>query len=113
MQSHIYSGIALFALFSLPFFTRKGGAWHVFYGRLFVLAWLVHLVDGLVNSVIILITRGFDANNYPTDGFSMYLYVQFAFVGSCIVSAHHCPPLLPAHARTLTLTGALLCRLIF
>ena len=75
----------LFLSVSGPFVTTKGSLWHIWIGRVFVAAWLVHLLDGLVNAIVILVSRGYHERNYPSEGFSMYLYIQFGLVSSILV----------------------------
>ncbi len=85
---HNFTGVALFAVCLVPLFTKKGGRAHKAFGRVFVALWLLHLIDGLANSGTILIARGFDPTRYydvTGQGFSLYLYIQFAFISSMII----------------------------
>jgi calcium-binding protein CML len=85
---HSITGILLFLVCLVPLLTVKGGKTHVVFGRAFVVFWLVHLFDGLVNSGQILMTRGFEPTRYldaTKQGFSLYLYVQFAFISSVVM----------------------------
>ncbi|MCA9623844.1 MAG: hypothetical protein KC731_32705, partial [Myxococcales bacterium] len=85
---HVVTGVGLFAVCLVPLFTAKGKPWHVRFGRAFVLLWLVHLFNGLINSAQILLVRGFEPTRYPQvpgQGFSLYLYVQFAFISFLVI----------------------------
>lgn len=88
VAAHDVTGILLFSTCLVPLFSRKGGPLHIRVGRAFVLVWLFHLIDGLVNSGQIMMTRGFDATRYADvtgQGFSLYLYLQFAFISSMVI----------------------------
>jgi Ca2+-binding EF-hand superfamily protein len=85
---HNLTGVALFAVCLVPLFVKKGGRAHKLFGRAFVILWILHLIDGLSNSGTILIARGFDATRYydvTGQGFSLYLYIQFAFISSMVI----------------------------
>ena len=81
VQSHIVTGAGLFAVCLVPMFVAKGGTLHLLFGRVFVVLWLLHLVNGLHNSMIILTTRGLVEERYISGKeraeFSLWLYVQF------------------------------------
>ncbi len=85
---HNLTGLALFAVCLVPLVVKKGGRVHKAFGRAFVVLWLFHLIDGLANSGTILIARGFDPTRYydvTGQGFSLYLYIQFAFISSMVI----------------------------
>jgi Ca2+-binding EF-hand superfamily protein len=85
---HGVTGVLLFATCLVPLFARPGSPLHVRSGRVFVVVWLVHLVNGLVNSGHILVARGFEPQRYfdfAGQGFSLYLYLQFAFISSLVI----------------------------
>ena len=85
---HNITGIALWSVCLIPLFSVKGGSTHRRFGRAFVLFWLLHLLDGLVNSSHTLVTRGFDPTNYLDgigQGFSLYLYIQFGFIAFVVI----------------------------
>ena len=86
--AHNVTGALLFLTCLVPLFASKGAKLHVRVGRAFVVVWIAHLVDGLVNSAQILITRGFEPTRYldvTGQGFSLYLYIQFAFISSMVI----------------------------
>lgn len=85
---HNITGILLFAVCLVPLLSAKGDKIHVLFGRCFVVFWLLHLFDGLVNSGQLLLMRGMDPTHYldsTKQGFSLYLYVQFAFISSVVI----------------------------
>lgn len=85
---HGLTGLLLFATCLVPLFARPGGLLHVRAGRAFVIVWLVHLVNGLVNSGHIMVARGFEPTRYfdvTNQGFSLYLFLQFAFISSLVI----------------------------
>ncbi|AKF03517.1 EF-hand domain-containing protein [Sandaracinus amylolyticus] len=85
---HDVTGILLFATCLVPLLATPGSALHVRAGRVFVVVWLLHLIDGLINSGHILIARGFEPTRYydvTNQGFSLYLYLQFAFISSLVI----------------------------
>lgn len=84
LQSHIVSGVGLFAAVLIPIVVRKGGAVHVWVGRAFMVLWVWHMLDGLINASTVLLNRGYHEDLYPTDGFTMWLYVQFAFIANMV-----------------------------
>lgn len=89
--AHNITGAGLFIVCLVPLFARKGDRIHVLFGRAFVVLWLFHLLDGLVNSGQLLLARGFDPTRYldtvepVKQGFSLYLYLQFAFIASMVI----------------------------
>jgi Ca2+-binding EF-hand superfamily protein len=86
--AHDVTGMLLFATCLIPLFVEKGGRAHVLVGRIFLGVWLLHLVDGLVNSGQIMLVRGFVPERYAdvtNQGFSLYLYMQFAFISSMVI----------------------------
>lgn len=88
VSAHCVTGVALFLVCLVPLLVKKGGKAHRWFGRAFLLLWLLHLVDGLANSGQILMARGFDATRYldvTGQGFSLYLYLQFAFISSMVI----------------------------
>lgn len=88
VQMHVVTGVGLLLVCLVPLVARKGTRLHRLAGRIFVGLWCLHLVNGLVNSAHILLTRGFVAERYPSvagQGFSLYLYVQFAFISALVV----------------------------
>ncbi len=87
-RMHGMTGIALWAVCLVPLFTAKGDTLHRRFGRAFVFFWLLHLLDGLVNSSHTMTTRGFDPTHYLDSiqqGFSLYLYVQFGFIAMVVI----------------------------
>jgi Ca2+-binding EF-hand superfamily protein len=85
---HNITGMLLFAVCLVPLFASKGGKLHVRFGRAFVLLWLLHMLDGLANSSQILLVRGLEPTRYYDTlgtGFSLYLYIQFAFIASVVI----------------------------
>lgn len=85
---HVVTGAGLLLVCLVPLLSRKGGRVHVLFGRVFVALWAVHLLDGLINSAQILLTRGFEPTRYldsTRQGFSLYLYVQFSFISALVV----------------------------
>ena len=88
VEAHDATGILLFVTCLVPLFARMGGPTHVRFGRAFVVIWLLHLVDGLANSGRILVARGFEPTRYldvTGQGFSLYLYLQFAFISGMVI----------------------------
>lgn len=88
VTAHGFTGALLFVCCLIPLWTRKGAPLHVAAGRAFLLLWLLHLLDGLINSGQILVTRGFAPLRYYDtigQGFSLYLYIQFGFVSSMVI----------------------------
>lgn len=86
--AHNVTGLLLFVTCLIPMFAKKGGRTHIYVGRAFVFVWLLHLVDGLINSGQILMVRGYVAERYAdvtNQGFSLYLYLQFAFISSMVI----------------------------
>ncbi len=85
---HGVTGVLLFVVCLIPLISKKGNYIHRFFGRLFVSLWIIHLLNGLINSHHILITRGLNPHNYPdveTVGFPLYTFVQFGFVAALII----------------------------
>jgi Ca2+-binding EF-hand superfamily protein len=85
---HDATGLLLFATCLVPLLSRPGGPTHVRFGRIFVVLWLLHLIDGLINSGRILMARGFEPTRYldvTNQGFSLYLYLQFAFISGMVI----------------------------
>jgi Ca2+-binding EF-hand superfamily protein len=88
MVMHNITGVMLFLVCLVPLVGKKGGKTHRYFGRAFVAFWLLHLFNGLGNSTQIMLTRGFDATHYldsTKQGFSLYLFVQFAFISSVVI----------------------------
>lgn len=86
--AHNATGVLLFVLCAVPLLARPGGRVHVTAGRAFVVVWLAHLIDGLLNSGHILIARGLEPARYfdvTNQGFSLYLYLQFAFISALVI----------------------------
>src|SRR5690606_11064805 len=84
---HVITGVGLMTVCLLPLLVQKNKGWHVRLGRVFVGLWIAHLFNGLINSAQILVVRGFEPTRYPApgQGFSLYLYVQFAFISFLVV----------------------------
>ena len=88
VSMHAITGAGLLLVCLIPLFARKGGRTHAIFGRVFVGIWVLHLVNGLVNSAQILLTRGLDPSRYLSttgQGFSLYLYLQFAFISALVI----------------------------
>ena len=88
VHMHVITGVGLLLVCLVPLVTKKGGRAHARFGKAFVALWAVHLLDGLINSAQILLARGFDPTRYLSStkqGFSLYLYVQFAFISALVV----------------------------
>ncbi|MDQ3031272.1 MAG: EF-hand domain-containing protein [Myxococcota bacterium] len=86
--AHDLTGVLLFTLCLIPLVAKPGTPVHVRAGRAFVVVWLVHLLDGLINSGHILVARGFEPTRYfdvTGQGFSLYLYLQFAFISALVI----------------------------
>lgn len=85
VSSHGITGVLLFLTIFWPVFSAKGGTVHIVFGRIVLFVWLWHLLDGLVNASVVLLSRGYNEERYPTDGFSMWLFIQFAFIANCVI----------------------------
>lgn len=66
----------------------KGTARHKSIGTVFFVAWMLHMVVGMVAALMKMIQNGFHEEAYiasPTSrGFTLHLYVQFSFYVPCI-----------------------------
>lgn len=95
VSSHMISAFALVSVCLVPLFVSRGHKWHRVFGRIFVAFWVWHMFDGLYAACMVLLQRGYQTELYPlfvpdecgdtTDnpgrpGFSLWLYVQFAFI---------------------------------
>lgn len=89
---HIITGSLLLVSMWVPMFTEKGAKVHRMFGRLFALAWVAHMLDGLFNASRVIITRGYHEELYPQpdEGFSLWLYVQFGFVANSVCDFMMC-----------------------
>lgn len=72
----------------LPLTVPRGSALHVQYGRGYVLLMMLQLFMGITGGSVLLLSRGVWAANYigyNSTGFPLVLYLEFAFLGSCMI----------------------------
>lgn len=86
VTGHIISGSGLLCTMLFPILSRKGGSVHLWGGRVFLFFWVLHMINGLVNASVVIATRGYHEENYPdrSEGFSMWLYIQFGFIANAV-----------------------------
>lgn len=84
VTAHGITGFGLCISMMFPIFATKGSRLHVYGGRVFLGFWIAHAFNGVVNASTVVLTRGFHEENYPKDGFSMWLFIQFSFIADTV-----------------------------
>ena len=85
MVGHVLSATWLLLTLPIALVAKKGQSAHIAFGRMFIFGWLVHFADGMAGATIYVSANGWiESNYYRENGFPMWNYAQFAFLGAVI-----------------------------
>lgn len=90
---HCFNSVIVSWIGLVPLFVKFGSRTHIQWGRAFILSLCVQLFCGVMAGAYLMLSRGLWPANYIGYGatsFPLVLYMQFAFLGSCMIDFAFC-----------------------